>query len=383
MHPGAEVMSMFLYSIRVRIRSNVCLAFGFLCIVGVSNASGAIAWKECLRQRGEFYASDEAVRIADNVLLYQRSSGGWPKNTDMAVILGDRERSRLRSEKNNRDSTIDNGATYTQMRYLARVYCACGKDRFRDAFSTGLDYLLEAQYENGGWPQFYPLRSQGSYYNHITFNDNAMIGVMSLLRDIVEQKADYRFVDEDRRNRSLRAVQRGIECILKTQVVVDGIKTAWCAQCDEKTLKPAEARSYEKISISGSESVGIVRFLMGIEDPDSRVIDAVQSAVAWFNRVRIEGIAIVSKRDNSEKGYDKVVVNDASAPAVWARFYQIGTNRPIFCGRDGVIKYRLSEIEQERRTGYSWYGTSPNDLLTRDYPAWQKKWAPNKNVLAD
>ncbi len=71
----------------------------------------------------------------------------------------------------------------------------------------------------------------------------------------------------------------------------------------------------------------------------------------------------------------------AAAMAVGARFCQIGTNRPLFCGRDGRIKYRLTEIEHERRTGYARYGYWPAVLLARDYPAWQKKWAPKENVL--
>jgi len=66
---------------------------------------------------------------------------------------------------------------------------------------------------------------------------------------------------------SNQAVLKGIECILKCQIVVDGKKQAWCAQHDEKNFAPADARTYEKASLSGSESVGIVDFLMQIENP--------------------------------------------------------------------------------------------------------------------
>ena len=60
-----------------------------------------------------------------------------------------------------------------------------------------MDYLLKAQYPNGGWPQFYP--NLNGYYKHITFNDDAMIGVMKLLRDVAAGKPVYAFVDEARR----------------------------------------------------------------------------------------------------------------------------------------------------------------------------------------
>ena len=60
--------------------------------------------------------------------------------------------------------------------------------------------------------------------------------------------------------------------------------------------------------------------------------------------------------DKAPRGKDKVVVKDPNAPGLWARFYEIGTNRPIFCDRDGVAKHDLSEIGYERRNGYACYG---------------------------
>src|SRR5215510_9698455 len=73
-----------------------------------------VAWKDCLKQKPEWYAGEEATRIADNVLLYQRESGGWPKNIDMAVVLSERAQAEIAKEKGHDDSLIDNGATYTQ-----------------------------------------------------------------------------------------------------------------------------------------------------------------------------------------------------------------------------------------------------------------------------
>jgi len=338
-----------------------------------------ISWGRCLAQKPEFYAGDEGVRIADNVLLYQRSTGGWAKGIDMARVLSDSDKARLRTGKDRQDSILDNGATHTQIRYLARVYDATRLERFKRGFLNGVDYLLKAQYPNGGWPQRYP--NPRGYSRYITFNDNAMIGAMSVLRDIAEKKPGYKFVDEGRRRKAKETVRKGIECILRCQIVVNGRRTAWCQQHDEKTLEPRPARIYEKVSICGGESVGIVKFLMSIDNPTVEIIQAIQGAVAWFDRAKLTGIRQINKPDDSERGYDKVVIKDATAPPIWARFYQIGTNRPIFCGRDGKIKDTLAEIEHERRTGYSWYGRGPAELLAKDYPAWQKKWAPANNVL--
>jgi PelA/Pel-15E family pectate lyase len=219
----------------------------------------------------------------------------------------------------------------------------------------------------------YPLRK--GYYSHITFNDGAMIGVMNLLHEVAQGKKPFEFVDVPLRERSQQAIDKGIEVILRTQVVVDGQPTVWCAQYDETTLEPAGARTYELASLSGYESVGIVEYLIGVDDPSPEIKRAIDSAVDWFNKVKIEGQAVQWERDPvTGRSIDRTVVADPSAGPIWARFYEIGTNRPMFVGRDGIVHEYLADIEQERRLGYAWLGDWPKQLLDKDYPAWQKKW---------
>lgn len=332
-----------------------------------------VSWKEAFDQAPLWYATDEAARIADQVVLYQKVNGGWEKNFDVSAMITQKERADAAAKKDDvSETTIDNRTTYTQVAYLAKVNTASltkstpptGFARHREAFYKGLDYLLASQYENGGFPQFYPLKK--GYYSHITYNDDAMIGVLDVLDDIARKKPDYLFVDEERRIRAELAVKKGIDVILKTQVVVNGQKTAWCAQHDEVTLAPAKARVYEHISISGYESVRIVRFLMSIDNPSPEVKDAIESAIRWFEAAKLTGIKVV------EKGGDRVVVKDKDAPPLWARFYAIGTNKPMFSGRNGVIKDALAEIEPERRNGYSWYADTPAKLLSKEYPRWKE-----------
>lgn len=342
----------------------------FAAMVGSTVATAAIRWRQILEQPEHWYASTEARTIAANVLLFQTQSGGWPKNVEMTQapsveFLANRE-------PDERSATIDNGATHTQLAFLARVITTKSDAQLVSAFNRGFDYLLAAQYPNGGWPQFFPLR-QG-YYTHITFNDDAMVSVLRLLKSASEGRPPYSFVDSDRRARAAAAVQRGIDCILHCQIVVNGKKTAWCAQHDETTFAPAPARKYEHVSLSGYESVGIVRFLMSLDRPAPAVIDAIESAVQWFRDATLTGIRIERKpAPELHLGFDPVVVRDPSAPPLWARFYEIGTNRPIFGGRDSVIHYSLAEVEAERRGGYRWYLDSPHELLAKEYPRWKKQ----------
>src|SRR5262245_37310134 len=265
------------------------------CVLAFSLRAQAVAWRDALKQPASWYGTAEAVRIADNLLLYQRDIGGWDKNLDMAAPLNPTQRAALEKEKHDPEShsTIDNNSTYTQMQFLARVHTATHEARFAAAFRRGFEYLLKAQYPNGGWPQFFPLRH--GYWDHITYNDDAMIGVLETLRGIVNRTPEYGFLNDTERALAKQAVDRAIECILKTQVVQYGKRSVWCAQHDETTLAPAKARAYEHPSLSGSESVGIVEFLMEIDRPSLEVVRAIQSAVAWFQKVKLNGIRVVAK----------------------------------------------------------------------------------------
>ena len=106
------------------------------------------------------------------------------------------------------------------------------------------------------------------------------------------------------------------------------------------------------------------------------MIRSVRAAVDWFETVKLHGIKVVQKPDpNAPKGTDRIVENEPGSPPMWARFYEIGANKPIFSDRDGLKKYRLADIGYERRNGYAWLGYWPRDLLDKEYPAWKKKWA--------
>nr|AAW84058.1 pectate lyase [uncultured bacterium] len=342
--------------------TRVALAMGLVAWVPALASAGPAAY---LQKPDDWFASPEARAIAANVLAHQADLGGWPKNIDTTKpFTGDRTQIK---------PTFDNSATTDELRFLARIHNATRDEKYRTAFEKGLDYILKAQYANGGWPQSHPPGT--GYHRHITFNDNAMVRLMELVREVATSNR-YDFLDADRRKACRAAFDRGIECILKCQIKVDSKLTAWCAQHDEKDLAPRPARTYELVSLSGSESVGIVRLLMSLDRPSPEVARAIDGAVAWFQSAKLEGTKVVVERDPKYPGgRERVVVKDPKAPPLWARFYEIGTNRPIFSDRDGIKKYALAEIGPERRNGYAWYGTWPRDLLEKEYPGWKKKLA--------
>jgi PelA/Pel-15E family pectate lyase len=323
---------------------------------GVIDAPAAqFPWNSLAGKPDAWYRGDEAAQRAKNVLSHQSEHGDWPKNIDTSAVLYPGERSGLRG-------TFDNGATIGEMRFLARAYAATDRTPYRDAFTKALDHILAAQCPNGGWPQTDPPGK--GYARYITFNDNTMVNLLELLRDVARSDG-FRFVDRARREAAERAFAAGIACIVKCQIRVDGRLTAWCAQHDEKTLEPRGARSYELPSLSGMESAGILMLLMSLDDPSPDVVRAIRAGTRWYEDSKLIGIrqAVVAG--------DKRIIADPAAPPLWARFYEIGTNRPFFCGRDGVKKASLAEIEAERRNGYAWYGDWGRRVLAR-YAQWEK-----------
>ncbi len=324
------------------------------------------SWVKLARQYDDtFFGTHEAARIADNVLRQQRASGGWPKN----VYMPEADQP---PTADTYDSTIDNDATTTEIRFLARLHGATGEARYAEAALRGIAYLLAMQYGNGGFPQFWP--QPKGYHAHITYNDNAMVNVLQLLRQVAERQRPYAFVPDSVAQRAAEAFGRGIQCILDTQVRQEGQRTVWCAQHDGQTLLPAAARAYELASLSGQESVGITLLLMSLPHPTDSVIAAVEGAVQWFRRTRITGLTKEYFTDSEGRRDYRMAPcpqDDYPCPPLWARFYTLEDNRPFFCDRDGVPRYNLSEIGHERRNGYSWYGSQPQKVLSR-YAEWRE-----------
>ncbi|MBU4537059.1 MAG: pectate lyase [Weeksellaceae bacterium] len=331
--------------------------------------------KTAFSKDAAFLASEEAVRIAENVLLYQKSNGGWGKNIAMQKVLSAQEKKEITASKNNlKETTIDNNATVQELSFLSNIYRYHPNESYRAAFLKGLDFLLEAQYENGGWPQFYPL--QNSYSSHITYNDDAMANVLFLFKKIMDERETYPVkIPSETLSKIEYSFSKGIEIILKTQYKQNGKLTVWCAQHDEFSLFPAKARAYEFPSLSGKESATLVLLLMSVEQPSTEVINAVEHAVKWFRQNKITGFkeAIVSG--------DKKLVADSTAPPIWGRFYDLETNRIFVSDRDGIRKSSYDDIGFERRNGYAWYTYEPAAVLKK-YDQWKKKFVktiPDKN----
>ena len=130
----------------------VCFSFSIISQAGdVLNSSWKdVVYGKCSDQNSAWWSSAEAIRIAENVLLYQRDNGGWPKNTDMQDVLSESQMNKLIADKPSTAGgycTIDNGAVKYELHYLSTVYNAISDETFKETikagFINGIQYLLD------------------------------------------------------------------------------------------------------------------------------------------------------------------------------------------------------------------------------------------------
>lgn len=268
-----------------------------------------------------------AARDAGRALAWgQRQAGGWDHRADIShLISGSRWPARMPGH-----CTFDDNISQGALGFLIELDDVIEEPWLSESIELGLDHLLESQYENGAWPQWYPLR--GGYHDYYTFNDNT---INDCIRVALLAHGRYR------RRRCLAAAIRGGEFIIESQ----GQKPqAGWAQQYSPDKRPAAARSFEPAAMCSAVTARNIRTLMRLHlsTGDTRFLAPIPGALQWLSESRL-------------------------ADGTWSRFYEIGTNRPIYGDRDGRVHYELGEISEERRKGYTWRGTWGIERLQRDY----------------
>jgi PelA/Pel-15E family pectate lyase len=342
-----------------------------------------------LRHDDAYFATAPAKHIADVIVSFQTPGGGWSKNmgfsgplrlpgqpyaaNNLNAFSDPNDFDRPRDPQWNYVSTLDNDATNTELHFLAKVQATMpGKDgdAYRASFIKGIRYLLAAQYPNGGFPQVYPL--EGGYHDAITFNDNAVSESSETLSDVAEAKPGYDFVPADLRKQAAAAVDRALQCILVSQIVIDGKKTIWAQQEDALTLAPVSARNYEPAALAASESADLLEYLMSVPHPSKELVASIQAGVTWLKGAAIYGFEYTGGR-GVEGG--RTLKPKQGAGPIWSRYSSIPAQKPIFGDRDKTLHDNVNEISVERRNGYAWYSSGEQKTID-DYADWSKANAP-------
>lgn len=80
---------------------------------------------------------------------------------------------------------------------------------------------------------------------------------------------------------------KGLDFVIRAQVVIDGTKTGWAQQYEPDAVDPVPAggRAFELPSVSPDESLTMVKVLTNIVNPSDAVKEAITSYVNWINSV--------------------------------------------------------------------------------------------------
>ena len=300
-----------------------------------------------------------------NMTTWQIDNGGFYKamaeSYKNAYTGG--QKSGWRSATGGDVGTIDNDATVQEMRLLAVRYKettnASYKSTFKTSFNKAVNFLLTMQRASGGLPQVWPKRND--YSDHITINDNAMIRAMVTMMDIANKTSpfDSDIIDDATRSKMNGALEKAIDYLLKAQIVNNGTPTVWCAQHDTVNYAPRPARAYELESKSGSESAGVVWFLMNWPNQTEAIQKAIKSAIAWYKKTRVVGLYF-----NKKQG----VFEQREGNVLWYRFYEVNNDNYFFCDRGGASTKTqdFTKISEERRTGYQWAGDYGTALISTE-----------------
>jgi len=262
----------------------------------------------------------EAAKAAADALVWgQLESGGWDYKVDFDPKGSQRwyyrhDKDKIDPGRRRNTSTLDDNNSQSALRFIMAVQKATQEEKYLPAVNYGLAFMLKSQFENGAWPQRYPLASKG-YSRWYTFNDNTINDCISVMLDAYHIYGDEKYMD---------SVKRCGDFIIVSQLAEP--QAGWAQQYDHD-LKPASARWFEPAAVNGAATPRNIRTLINLylEIGDEKYLKPIPSAIDWLERSKLE---------------------DGS----WARFYELDTNKPLYVNLDKEVVYEFVNI----RPGYSW-----------------------------
>ena len=264
----------------------------------------------------------EAARAAADALVWgQLESGGWDYKIDFDPKGSQRwyyrrNRGEVEQGKRRNYSVFDDNNTQSALRFIMAVQKTTGDEKYLSAVKYGLDLMLKSQFDNGAWPQVYPLPSKG-YSRWYTFNDNAINDCIKVMLDAYHIYGNQEYLES--------AMLAG-DFIIASQIPEP--QAGWAQQYDHD-MKPAPARWFEPAAVCGAVTARNMRTLIDLylETGREKYLEPMPAAIEWLEKSKMED-------------------------GKWARFYELGTNKPIYVNMNREVVYEFVNI----RSGYSWMG---------------------------
>ena len=282
------------------------------------------AWKAT----GDKFYLDATRDVARALAWGQRQEGGWDHRVDVSQLTPE---ARYPTRKKGR-CTFDDKITQGAIEFLIDADSVIDEKWLDDAIELAMTFMLQGQCKNGAWTQWFPLR--GGYHDYYTFNDNSINDCISVMIKAhqVYGKPEY-----------LQSAIRGGDFLILSQLPAP--QAGWGQQYD-RNMKPAWARSFEPPGVCSAATIRNIRTLteLYLYTHDKKFLQPIPTAVKWLED---------SKLDNN----------------LWARLYEVGSNRPIYGDRmDGnKIHYDYDKISKKERTSYAWQSEFGAASIIRNY----------------
>jgi len=289
----------------------------------------------------QFYNAAKAA--ADALIAGQHPRGGWNYVIDTAGEASLRKwydevgGNAWRLEEFQHyygNATFDDAGTAEASQLLLRVYLEKRERKYRAPLDKAIQFVLDAQYPNGGWPQRFPfvegaggLHGNPDYTPYITFNDDVAGENIEFLLYCHQALGsnDRRLVD---------AIQRGMDIFIATQQPMP--QPAWGLQHYPDTLKPAPARTIEPRAFATHTTATNIRSMIGFYKltGDRKYLERLPEALDWLDQVKTPQNLIAPGRTHPT-------------------FILEGSNTPVYIHRRG------SNI----RNGHYYADENPNNLI--------------------
>jgi len=207
------------------------------------------------------------------------------------------------------NATFDDNVTAGAAKFLLRMYDTTLDPKYRGPLLKALDFILEAQYPNGAWPQRFPLKyefphhGRPDYTSRYTFNDGVISNNIDLLLEAARKLGNDNY---------RKAARRGMDFFVIAQLPRP--QAGW-GQQHGFDMKPAWGRTFEINTVCSRQSVDNIHDLMRFYKitSDRRYLEPIPKAVDW-----LESASIADK---------------LSKPYTHTGFYELGTNRPVYARR--------------------------------------------------
>ena len=285
-----------------------------------------------------------AAREAGRALAWgQSKQGGWDHRVDVSKLIS----TSVKPERKDRNNTFDDNITQGALTFLINLDEVLQEEWLTESITLGINFIFESQFHNGAWPQWYPLI--GGYHDCYTFNDNS---INDCIRVMLLAHKKYG------KEKYLESALRGGDFIINSQIAEP--QSGWAQQYSHD-MKIVWARAFEPPAVCSVVTARNIRTLveLNLYTKDVKFLAPIPSAIKWLESSKLD--------DN-----------------LWARLYELGSNRPIYGDRDSKIHFTLEEISEERREGYSWqsgfgvksvifFYNKVKEMGTDAYIAWQSK----------